>query len=368
MWRLFSPLKDTHTRSLALFLFLRSLADTTLNPNTRWNILYVILFGWWAVQGGAEQAVFTSFPSARMRICSSLSAIVIGAGVGVAVGLCINLISGGDLNTGVGVAVSIVIFIVISVAVAALTWYSLEKYGAKKWEGWETLYITIVDYSQAEVAQALRVFAEEDNYPVLVHCIHGKDRTGIIVALVLHLALTDNAVDETLVTQSAWVPQIMRSLRKVLTLCWSTGGAAAETAAAAQPEEIDPAFAALIVDDYALTEMLMLRAKARDELRRISLNGRKDYMIGDHVLGSPRAAMVETLAHIRRRYGSVRNYAAKIGLGDAEVAAIRRNMRRPGAGRLLEAIASERAEIAEEGEAVGGSGGGSREKSAAIVA
>ena len=78
--------------------------------------------------------------------------------------------------------------------------------------------------------------------------------------------------------------------------------------------------------------------------------------------------MVETLAHIRRRYGSVRNYAAKIGLGDAEVAAIRRNMRRPGAGRLLEAIASERAEIAEEGEAVGGSGGGSREKSAAIVA
>lgn len=339
-----------------------------MNPNTRWNILYVILFGWWAVQGGAEQAVFTSFPSTRMRICSSLSAIIIGAGVGVAVGLCINLISGGDLNTGLGVAVSIVIFIVISVVVAALTWYSLEKYGAKKWEGWETLYITIVDYSQAEVAQALRVFAEEDNYPVLVHCIHGKDRTGIIVALVLHLALTDNAVDETLVTQSAWVPHLMRSLRKVLTLCWSTGGAAAETAAAAQPEEIDPAFAALIVDDYALTEMLMLRAKARDELRRISLNGRKDYMIGDQVLGSPRAAMVETLAHIRRRHGSVRNYAAKIGLGDAEVAAIRRNMRRPGAGRLLEAIASERAEIAEEGEAVGGSGGGSREKSAAIVA
>lgn len=27
-------------------------------------------------------------------------------------------------------------------------------------------------------AQALRVFVEADNYPILIHCIHGKDRTG----------------------------------------------------------------------------------------------------------------------------------------------------------------------------------------------
>jgi hypothetical protein len=27
--------------------------------------------------------------------------------------------------------------------------------------------------------QALRVFADGDNYPILVHCIHGKDRTGL---------------------------------------------------------------------------------------------------------------------------------------------------------------------------------------------
>lgn len=27
-------------------------------------------------------------------------------------------------------------------------------------------------------AQALRVFVEAENYPILIHCIHGKDRTG----------------------------------------------------------------------------------------------------------------------------------------------------------------------------------------------
>ena len=26
--------------------------------------------------------------------------------------------------------------------------------------------------------QALRVFVEAENYPILIHCIHGKDRTG----------------------------------------------------------------------------------------------------------------------------------------------------------------------------------------------
>ena len=35
------------------------------------------------------------------------------------------------------------------------------------------------------VAKALRIFCAQDNYPVLIHCIHGKDRTGLIVMLLL---------------------------------------------------------------------------------------------------------------------------------------------------------------------------------------
>lgn len=41
--------------------------------------------------------------------------------------------------------------------------------------------------SKPSFAVALRLFASKDNYPVLVHCIHGKDRTGLIIMLLLLL-------------------------------------------------------------------------------------------------------------------------------------------------------------------------------------
>lgn len=44
----------------------------------------------------------------------------------------------------------------------------------------------ILDSSQ-NIARALRVLACRENYPLMVHCTHGKDRTGLVVALVLRL-------------------------------------------------------------------------------------------------------------------------------------------------------------------------------------
>ena len=41
--------------------------------------------------------------------------------------------------------------------------------------------------SQPQVARALRLWTHEENLPILVHCIHGKDRTGLIIALLLFL-------------------------------------------------------------------------------------------------------------------------------------------------------------------------------------
>lgn len=41
--------------------------------------------------------------------------------------------------------------------------------------------------SRPSLARAMRVFARRENYPVLVHCIHGKDRTGLVVMLLLLL-------------------------------------------------------------------------------------------------------------------------------------------------------------------------------------
>ena len=45
-----------------------------------------------------------------------------------------------------------------------------------------------------EVAKALRVFVDHTNYPVLVHCIHGKDRTGLIVMLIMLLCSVEPEV------------------------------------------------------------------------------------------------------------------------------------------------------------------------------
>ncbi|MEV7010119.1 tyrosine-protein phosphatase [Streptosporangium sp. NPDC051022] len=41
--------------------------------------------------------------------------------------------------------------------------------------------------SRAEIGEALEVIAEADNAPVVIHCAAGKDRTGVLAALVLRL-------------------------------------------------------------------------------------------------------------------------------------------------------------------------------------
>ncbi|KAH7077135.1 protein-tyrosine phosphatase-like protein [Paraphoma chrysanthemicola] len=54
-----------------------------------------------------------------------------------------------------------------------------------------------LDVCKAEVKQVFEVLADESNWPVLVHCTQGKDRTGLIVMLVLFLLEADHtAIDE----------------------------------------------------------------------------------------------------------------------------------------------------------------------------
>ena len=47
------------------------------------------------------------------------------------------------------------------------------------------VYINIIDHAQTPVLRVLEIIADERNHPVLIHCTHGKDRTGVIVSLVL---------------------------------------------------------------------------------------------------------------------------------------------------------------------------------------
>jgi len=64
---------------------------------------------------------------------------------------------------------------------AALSAPEAQKPGS----GFGLLYTTILKYSGPEVAEAFIDLCDPQNYPVLVHCIHGKDRTGVLVALAL---------------------------------------------------------------------------------------------------------------------------------------------------------------------------------------
>lgn len=44
--------------------------------------------------------------------------------------------------------------------------------------GFGGLNEVMLDNSQPQILEALKLFAVRSNYPILVHCIHGKDRTG----------------------------------------------------------------------------------------------------------------------------------------------------------------------------------------------
>jgi protein-tyrosine phosphatase len=53
------------------------------------------------------------------------------------------------------------------------------------------LGIDTVDHSTNEIRNVFNILANESSYPVLVHCTQGKDRTGLIVLLVLMLCGVD---------------------------------------------------------------------------------------------------------------------------------------------------------------------------------
>ena len=58
-------------------------------------------------------------------------------------------------------------------------------------------YVEILEFTKGAVVDILRVVTLEENVPVLIHCAHGKDRTGLIVALILScLGVDDNTIAE----------------------------------------------------------------------------------------------------------------------------------------------------------------------------
>jgi hypothetical protein len=140
--------------------------------------------------------------------------------------------------------------------------------------GYLKLYKMMLDMSMRQIARALRIFAYQENLPIMVHCIHGKDRTGLIIALLL------------------------------LTL--------------GVPEEV-------VVLDYAKSEVELKGGRDKGQVK----GQLQDWLVTDDVVASSAQTMEDTLRYLDSRYGGIRRYLRIIGITRGEVHAIRKNLLQP---------------------------------------
>ena len=128
-------------------------------------------------------------------------------------------------------------------------------------------YLNFAEDGRAALSTALSIIADPGAAPVVVHCMAGKDRTGVTCALALALA---GVSDEDIAADYALTTTSMQSLVAYL-------------------RETNPA----------------------------AVEGQ------EHMFDSPAEAMVMFLADLRAAHGSVEDYVRAIGIKDEQVAALR---------------------------------------------
>lgn len=136
----------------------------------------------------------------------------------------------------------------------------------------EERYLAMAGEGAEDIATAMSVIADPAAAPLVVHCMAGKDRTGLLCALTLSLL-----------------------------------GVPDEDVAA----------------EYALTSPNMARLRARLEAAQ---PGRTD--LDEHPLDAPAQAMSRTLAGLRAKHGSIENYLRDIGLPDDAGHTLRKHLLR----------------------------------------
>lgn len=135
------------------------------------------------------------------------------------------------------------------------------------------VYLLFLEHFAANVAAVVHAIAHAPEGGVVIHCVGGKDRTGLVSAFLLHLAGVEN---EDIAADYALSEQRLRPRHDA----WF--------AAAESDEEL-----------------------AR--LRRISQ--------------TPAASMLGVLRELEQRYGSVEAYLRSAGVGDEELELVRARLR-----------------------------------------
>jgi protein-tyrosine phosphatase len=132
-------------------------------------------------------------------------------------------------------------------------------------------YLEIADVAAEGVGRTLRLIADPEAAPLVVHCIAGKDRTGVVSALTLALL--------------------------------------------GVPDED-------IADDYTMSELVEPQSWAyimRDRPGKLAERW-------THITVSPREGMLRFLDELRARHGSIEAYAASVGVSAAQVDAMRAHL------------------------------------------
>jgi protein-tyrosine phosphatase len=137
-----------------------------------------------------------------------------------------------------------------------------------------SLYVQMLDVGAPALADALRTLAEPAKVPAVFHCAAGKDRTGVLAAMVLSLLDVD---EET------------------------------------------------IVADYALSAVAMeqLVERLRQD-RPEALSAMNDQP--SQYLMAPPEAMARFLGHVRTEHGSMATYVRSIGVESDVVEQLRRTL------------------------------------------
>jgi protein-tyrosine phosphatase len=139
-------------------------------------------------------------------------------------------------------------------------------------------YREIVLDRAPDIGKILRCLAREDGLPAVVHCAAGKDRTGVVSAVLL-LAL---GVDEP-----------------------------------------------TVLDDYELTSEYAAAARVQELTSRLSGSGLPPAVIAG-LLGTSRSALADAIAALGDKHGTVEDYlVGAAGLSQADLTALRRRLTAP---------------------------------------
>jgi protein-tyrosine phosphatase len=131
-------------------------------------------------------------------------------------------------------------------------------------------YNIILDDCQNQINAIIEAIADSNPGCTIIHCSAGKDRTGLITALLLSLANVDG-----------------------------------ET----------------IAEDYSLSEVLLI--ERIQEWRRQALEAGRDMNLVERDIGSKRETMLETLEYLHKRWSNIDTYLEQCGISATRINQIR---------------------------------------------